>query len=93
MHPLKTPKTPFVFPDMRIAFVLLITCFAAWGVAANMTDPLVKVFGKIFTMNTFQSALVQFSYYGAYFCLALPVAFINKRYTFKGYYRCRQTLS
>lgn len=48
-----------------------------------MTDPLVKVFSKIFTMSTFQSALVQFCYYGAYFCLALPAAFINRRYSYK----------
>ncbi|WP_036477804.1 L-fucose:H+ symporter permease [Myxosarcina sp. GI1] len=68
---------------MRFPFILLIVCFAAWGVAANMTDPLVKVFSKIFTMSTFQAALVQFSYYGAYFCLALPAAFINKRYSYK----------
>ncbi len=68
---------------MKTAFVLLIACFAAWGVAANMTDPLVKVFSKIFTMSSLQSALVQFSYYGAYFCLALPAAFLNKRFSYK----------
>ncbi|MBD0347063.1 MAG: L-fucose:H+ symporter permease [Coleofasciculus sp. Co-bin14] len=83
MKNLKSSKTQFVYPNMRVAFILLIACFAAWGVAANMTDPLVKVFSKIFTMSTFQSALVQFSYYGAYFCLALPAAFINKRYSYK----------
>ena len=68
-------KQPFVYPEMRMVFVLLVLCFAAWGVAANMTDPLVKVFSKIFTMSQLQSALVQFAYYGAYFCLALPAAF------------------
>ena len=59
----------------------MLACFAAWGVAANMTDPLVKVFSKIFTMSTFQAALVQSCYYGTYFCLALPAAFISKRYS------------
>jgi FHS family L-fucose permease-like MFS transporter len=76
-------KTPLVFRDMILPFILLTTCFAAWGVAANMTDPLVKVFSKIFTMSALQSALVQFAYYGAYFCLALPAAFINRRYSYK----------
>lgn len=76
-------KKPFVYPEMRLVFVLLITCFAAWGVAANMTDPLVKVFSKIFVMSTLESALVQFAYYGAYFCLAIPAAFINRRYSYK----------
>lgn len=78
-----TDKTPFVYREMRIVFALLVICFAAWGVAANMTDPLVKVFSKIFTMSTLQSALVQFAYYGAYFCLALPAAFINRRFSYK----------
>lgn len=68
---------------MMVPFALLVTCFAAWGVAANMTDPLVKVFSKVFTMSTVQAALVQFCYYGAYFCLALPAAFINRRYSYK----------
>lgn len=76
-------KQPFVYPEMRLVFILLITCFAAWGVAANMTDPLVKVFSKIFAMSSLQSALVQFAYYGAYFCLAIPAAFINRRYSYK----------
>jgi MFS transporter, FHS family, L-fucose permease len=76
-------KQPFVYPDMVLPFILLISCFAAWGVAANMTDPLVKVFSKIFSMSTLQASFVQFSYYGAYFCLALPAAFINRRYSYK----------
>lgn len=76
-------KQTFVYPHMVVPFVLIVTCFAAWGVAANMTDPLVKVFSKIFSMSTLQASLVQFSYYGAYFCLALPAAFINRRYSYK----------
>ena len=56
-------KQPFVYREMIVPFVLLVTCFAAWGVAANMTDPLVKVFSKIFSMSTLQAALVQFCYY------------------------------
>ncbi|MFU2508043.1 L-fucose:H+ symporter permease [Pseudoalteromonas sp. ASV78] len=68
---------------MVVPFILLVLCFAACGAAANMTDPLVKVFSKIFTMSSVQSALVQFSYYGAYFCLAIPAAYINKRFSYK----------
>lgn len=76
-------KAPLVSREMLLPFILLTVCFAAWGTAANMTDPLVKVFSKIFTMSSLQSALVQFSYYGAYFCLAIPAAFINKRFSYK----------
>jgi FHS family L-fucose permease-like MFS transporter len=43
----------------------------------------VGVFRHIFTMSNFQSALVQFAYYGAYFSLAIPAAIINNRYGYK----------
>lgn len=76
-------RVPLVSRETLLPFILLTICFAAWGVAANMTDPLVKVFSKIFTMSSLQSALVQFAYYGAYFCLAIPAAFINKRFSYK----------
>jgi MFS transporter, FHS family, L-fucose permease len=84
----RRPETPpdkpgLVYPGLTIPFVLLIACFAAWGSAANLTDVLVGVFRHIFDMSNFQSALVQFAYYGAYFSLAIPAALINKRYGYK----------
>ncbi|MBM3604891.1 MAG: L-fucose:H+ symporter permease [Alphaproteobacteria bacterium] len=76
-------QVSFLHPGMRLPFVLLVACFAAWGIAANMTDPLVQVFSRIFSMTTLQASFVQFAYYGAYFLLALPAAFINRRYSYK----------
>lgn len=70
-------------PELKVPFVLLLLCFAAWGAAANLTDVLVGVFRGIFDMSNFQSSLVQFAYYGAYFTLALPAAFITRRFGFK----------
>src|SRR3712207_199849 len=72
-----------VYPGLTIPFVLLVLCFAAWGSAANLTDVLVGVFRSIFDMSNAQSALVQSAYYGAYFLLAIPAAFINKRFGYK----------
>jgi MFS transporter, FHS family, L-fucose permease len=34
-------------------------------------------------MSTFQASLVQLAYFGAYFLLALPAAFINQRFGYK----------
>jgi MFS transporter, FHS family, L-fucose permease len=76
-------KAGLVYPGLTIPFILLVLCFAAWGSAANLTDVLVGVFRQIFAMSNFQSALVQFAYYGAYFSLAIPAALINKRYGYK----------
>lgn len=78
-----TEKSRYLYDGMKLPFILLCVCFAAWGIAANMTDPLVKVFSKIFSMSTLQASFVQFSYYGAYFRLALPAAFINRRFSYK----------
>jgi MFS transporter, FHS family, L-fucose permease len=76
-------KSPLVYSGLTVPFILIVTCFAAWGSAANLTDVLVGVFRHIFTMSNFQSALVQFAYYGAYFSLAIPAAVINKRFGYK----------
>jgi FHS family L-fucose permease-like MFS transporter len=82
-HETGDEKPRLVYPGLTIPFILIVTCFAAWGSAANLTDVLVGVFRHIFTMSNFQSALVQFAYYGAYFSLAIPAAFINRRYGYK----------
>ena len=64
-------------------FALLASCFLWWGVANNLTDPLVKVFKEIFGMSTFQAALIQMAFYGGYFCMALPGAMIARRFNYK----------
>ncbi|MGB3829651.1 MAG: L-fucose:H+ symporter permease, partial [Ornithinimicrobium sp.] len=81
--PQQAGKAPLVARHLRIPFILLVLCFASWGAAANLTDILVGVFRGIFDMSNFQSSLVQFAYYGAYFLLALPAAFITNRFGYK----------
>src|SRR3954464_4920809 len=76
-------KPGLVYPGFTVPFLLLIASFAAWGSAANLSDVLVGVFRHIFTMSNFQSALVQFAYYGAYFTLAIPAALINRKFGYK----------
>ena len=77
------PAYKFVPPELRLPFILLVLCFTAWGAAANLTDVLVGVFRGIFNMSNFQSSLVQFAYYGAYFLLALPAGYINNKFGYK----------
>src|SRR3712207_5495599 len=81
--PVAQDKPGLVYPGLAVPFALLVLCFAAWGSAANLTDVLVGVFRSIFDMSNFQSALVQFAYYGAYFSLAIPAAIINRRFGYK----------
>jgi FHS family L-fucose permease-like MFS transporter len=79
----QSAKPKLVYPKMGMLFVLLICCFTAWGVAADLTTPMVAGFKRIFDMSTFQASLVQLAYFGAYFLLALPAAFINQRFGYK----------
>lgn len=76
-------KSGLVYPGMTILFVCLIACFTAWGIAADLTTPMVAGFKRIFDMSTFQASLVQLAYFGAYFLLAIPAAFINQRFGYK----------
>jgi MFS transporter, FHS family, L-fucose permease len=68
---------------MVVLFIALISCFTAWGIAQDLTTPMVAGFKRIFDMSTFQASLVQLAYFGAYFLLALPAAFINQRFGYK----------
>jgi MFS transporter, FHS family, L-fucose permease len=74
---------PLLGRGMLLLFIALIGCFTAWGVAQDLTTPMVAGFKRIFEMSTFQASLVQLAYFGAYFLLALPAAFINQRFGYK----------
>lgn len=76
-------KLPLIDKDMIVPFWLLTSCFIVWGLAQDLTAPMVTAFKGIFTMSTFEASLVQFAYFGAYFCLALPTAFLNERFGYK----------
>ncbi|MDX1612614.1 MAG: glucose/galactose MFS transporter, partial [Candidatus Thermoplasmatota archaeon] len=66
--PVRDAKPSIVPKEILFPFILLSTCFAMWGLANNMTDPLVKAFLKIFPeLNNAQTALIQNAFYGAYF--------------------------
>ena len=74
---------PLIGSGMLVLFIALIACFTAWGIAQDLTTPMVAGFKRIFDMSTFQASLVQLAYFGAYFLLALPAAFINQRFGYK----------
>ena len=66
-----------------LPFVLVTLCFALWGFANDVTNPMVKAFSKIFRMSVTDGALVQVAFYGGYFCMAFPAAIFIKRFSYK----------
>ena len=82
-RPEETRSQPLLGSGMVVLFIALICCFTAWGIAPDLTTPMVAGFKRIFEMSTFQASLVQLAYFGAYFLLAIPAAFINERFGYK----------
>ena len=50
-----------------LPFILITACFALWGFANDVTNPMVKAFSKIFRMSVTQGTLTQVAFYGGYF--------------------------
>lgn len=71
--------------DKRYAvpFALVTSMFLLWGLANNMTDTLLAAFKRIMSMSDTQTSLIQFAFYGSYFCFALPAALFIRRRSFK----------
>ena len=66
-----------------VPFALVSVLFLLWGLANNMTDTLLAAFKNIMDMSDTQTSLIQFAFYGAYFCFAIPAALFIRKYTFK----------
>src|SRR5574344_2821725 len=66
-----------------IPFILITSCFALWGFANDITNPMVKAFSKIFRMSVTDGALVQVAFYGGYFAMAFPAAAFIRKYSYK----------
>lgn len=66
-----------------LPFVLITSCFALWGFANDITNPMVKAFSKIFRMSVTEGSLVQVAFYGGYFAMAFPAAMFIRRFSYK----------
>lgn len=66
-----------------LSFVMITICFALWGFANDVTNPMVSSFGKIFQISKFESSFVQVAFYLGYFVMAFPAAMFIQRYSFK----------
>lgn len=66
-----------------VPFILITSCFALWGFANDITNPMVKAFSKIFRMSSTDGALVQVAFYSGYFAMAFPTAIFIRRFSYK----------
>jgi len=76
----KSVKIPVVRKELLFPFIIITILFALWGVANDLTNPMVSAFKKVMPeLSNMQASLIQFAFYFGYFFMALPAAlFIRK---------------
>jgi len=77
------PRIEVIPKQVVVPFVLITSCFALWGFANDITNPMVKAFSRILMMSNFEGSLVQFAFYGGYFAMAFPAALFIKKFSYK----------
>ncbi|PIB30422.1 L-fucose:H+ symporter permease [Maribacter sp. 4U21] len=76
-------KIPVVPKSLIVPFVLITSLFALWGFANDITNPMVSAFKKVLELSNTQASWVQAAFYGGYFTMALPAAYVSKKYSYK----------
>ena len=68
MNNLTSQSHRVITEQYLIRFILVGFLFPLWGFANDITNPILAAFKNIFLISNFESALVQFAFYGGY-CL------------------------
>jgi FHS family L-fucose permease-like MFS transporter len=65
------------------ALAALAILFFMWGFCTVLNDTLVPHLKAVFQMSYFQAGFIQFVFFGAYFALAIPAAWLIERVGYK----------
>ncbi|WP_273565483.1 L-fucose:H+ symporter permease [Maribacter halichondriae] len=76
-------KISIVSKAVIVPFILITSLFALWGLANDMTNPMVRGFQKVLELTNTQASLVQLAFYGGYFTMAIPAALFVNKYSYK----------
>jgi len=67
-----------------IPFILLTSLFFLWGIANDLTNPMVSAFKKVMPeLSNMEAALVQLAFYGGYATMAIPAALFIRKFSYK----------
>jgi MFS transporter, FHS family, L-fucose permease len=80
----KITSNPSLVPkEYLLPFVLITCCFALWGFANDITNPMVAAFQKIFLTNATEATWIQVAFYGGYGAMAFPAALFIRKFSYK----------
>ncbi len=65
--------------NYNIAFAFLTTLFFMWGFITVLVDALVPRLKAVFELSYGQSVMVQFAFFGAFFCFAIPSSYLLEK--------------
>lgn len=66
-----------------VPLILVTSLFFLWGLAYGLLDVLNKHFQEVLNITKSRSTLLQLSYFGAYFLMALPAGLFMNKYGYK----------
>lgn len=80
----KLKSIPVVRKELLFPFIIITSLFALWGIANDLTNPMVSAFKKVMPeLSNVQASLIQFAFYFGYFFMALPAALFIRKYSYK----------
>jgi len=80
----KIKSIPIVRKELLFPFIIITSLFALWGIANDLTNPMVSAFKKVMPeLSNVQVSLVQFAFYFGYFFMALPAALFIRKFSYK----------
>ncbi len=80
---MKTSKT-LIPKELLYSFILITSLFFLWGIANDLTNPMVSAFKKVMReLSNFEAALVQLAFYGGYATMAIPAALFIRKFSYK----------
>lgn len=80
---LGTRTSAQILGTKQLAFILITSLFFMWGLSHGLLDVLNKHFQDSLNISHTQSALIQTSYFGAYFFVAFPVGVLIERFSYR----------
>ena len=70
--------------ELLFPFIIITSLFFLWGIANDLTNPMVSAFKKVMPeLSNFEAALVQLAFYGGYATMAIPAALFIRRFNYK----------